>query len=117
MPAGEYGEVVFTTLTREAMPLIRYRTGDAAGSSRSRARAARHCGGWSGCAHGTAAARFCAAAASWTRLRWTSRCFALSPVLDACTGLRHEGDLDVLDVEVLAPGAGARPARGRHCGA
>jgi len=25
---GEYGEVVFTTLTREAMPLIRYRTGD-----------------------------------------------------------------------------------------
>lgn len=26
--AGESGEVVFTTLTREAMPLIRYRTGD-----------------------------------------------------------------------------------------
>lgn len=26
--AGEIGEVVFTTLTREAMPLIRYRTGD-----------------------------------------------------------------------------------------
>ena len=26
--AGEYGEVVFTTLTREGMPLIRYRTGD-----------------------------------------------------------------------------------------
>ena len=25
---GERGEVVFTTLTREAMPLIRYRTGD-----------------------------------------------------------------------------------------
>jgi len=25
---GEYGEVVFTTLTRQAMPLIRYRTGD-----------------------------------------------------------------------------------------
>ncbi|MBN1629335.1 MAG: phenylacetate--CoA ligase family protein, partial [Thermoleophilia bacterium] len=25
---GESGEVVFTTLTREAMPLIRYRTGD-----------------------------------------------------------------------------------------
>jgi len=25
---GEYGEVVITTLTREAMPLIRYRTGD-----------------------------------------------------------------------------------------
>lgn len=28
LPDGEVGEVVFTTLTREAMPLIRYRTGD-----------------------------------------------------------------------------------------
>lgn len=28
LPDGEFGEVVFTTLTREAMPLIRYRTGD-----------------------------------------------------------------------------------------
>jgi phenylacetate-CoA ligase len=28
LPAGEYGEVVFTTLTRRGMPLIRYRTGD-----------------------------------------------------------------------------------------
>lgn len=27
-PDGCYGEIVFTTLTREAMPLIRYRTGD-----------------------------------------------------------------------------------------
>jgi phenylacetate-coenzyme A ligase PaaK-like adenylate-forming protein len=25
---GDYGEIVFTTLTRQAMPLIRYRTGD-----------------------------------------------------------------------------------------
>ncbi len=28
VPEGEMGEVVFTTLTRRAMPLIRYRTGD-----------------------------------------------------------------------------------------
>ena len=28
LPEGEYGEIVFTTLTRRAMPLIRYRTGD-----------------------------------------------------------------------------------------
>jgi phenylacetate-coenzyme A ligase PaaK-like adenylate-forming protein len=28
LPDGQWGEVVFTTLTREAMPLIRYRTGD-----------------------------------------------------------------------------------------
>lgn len=28
LPDGKMGEVVFTTLTREAMPLIRYRTGD-----------------------------------------------------------------------------------------
>jgi phenylacetate-CoA ligase len=31
VPDGENGEVVFTTLTRRAMPLIRYRTGDVAG--------------------------------------------------------------------------------------
>src|SRR5690606_23928917 len=28
LPDGETGEVVFTTLTRTAMPLLRYRTGD-----------------------------------------------------------------------------------------
>jgi len=28
LPDGQYGEVVFTTLTRKGMPLIRYRTGD-----------------------------------------------------------------------------------------
>lgn len=30
VPTGDYGEVVFTTLNREGMPLIRYRTGDIA---------------------------------------------------------------------------------------
>ena len=28
VPDGQFGEIVFTTLTRRAMPLIRYRTGD-----------------------------------------------------------------------------------------
>jgi phenylacetate-CoA ligase len=28
VPAGQYGELVFTTLTKEALPVIRYRTGD-----------------------------------------------------------------------------------------
>jgi phenylacetate-CoA ligase len=28
LPDGEYGEVVFTTLTRKGMPVIRYKTGD-----------------------------------------------------------------------------------------
>ncbi|WHH58652.1 DVU_1553 family AMP-dependent CoA ligase [Petroclostridium sp. X23] len=28
LPDGQWGEVVFTTLTRQAMPLIRYKTGD-----------------------------------------------------------------------------------------
>ena len=28
LPDGEVGELVFTSLTKEAMPLVRYRTGD-----------------------------------------------------------------------------------------
>lgn len=35
LPDGEAGEVVFTTLTRQAMPLIRYRTGDIASFSKN----------------------------------------------------------------------------------
>jgi phenylacetate-coenzyme A ligase PaaK-like adenylate-forming protein len=35
MPDGERGELVFTTLTKEAMPVLRYRTGDIAALDRS----------------------------------------------------------------------------------
>ena len=34
MPEGEVGELVFTTLTKEAMPLLRYRSGDLASVTR-----------------------------------------------------------------------------------
>jgi phenylacetate-CoA ligase len=35
VPAGSFGELVFTTLTREATPVLRYRTGDIASLDRS----------------------------------------------------------------------------------
>ena len=40
LPDGVEGELVFTSLTREAMPLLRYRTGDLASLSRAPVRAA-----------------------------------------------------------------------------
>lgn len=36
VPDGTYGELVFTTLTKEALPLLRYRTGDIASLTRER---------------------------------------------------------------------------------
>ena len=36
VPDGTYGELVFTTLTKEALPLLRYRTGDIASVTRDR---------------------------------------------------------------------------------
>ena len=106
VPGGEYGEVVFTTLTRQAMPLVRYRTGD----------------------HGRFLTGPCLCGASLRRLervraRFGGRItlqaggaidqaavdealFPLPPVLDVRAVLRREGPVDVLDVEVLALGAG-----------
>ena len=107
LPDGEYGEVVFTTLTREAMPLVRYRTGDRG----------RFLGG--PCPCGTplrrlerVRARYCGrarlqAGGSIDQATVDEALFALPPVLDVQAGLRREGRLDVLDVEVLAPRAGA----------
>ncbi|MBA4493406.1 phenylacetate--CoA ligase family protein [Paenactinomyces guangxiensis] len=41
VPDGELGELVFTTLTKEAMPVIRYRTGDLASIHREPCRCGR----------------------------------------------------------------------------
>ncbi|WLD94120.1 phenylacetate--CoA ligase PaaK [Alkalihalobacillus sp. AL-G] len=41
VPDGEYGELVFTSLTKEAFPIIRYRTGDIAAINRSKCQCGR----------------------------------------------------------------------------
>jgi phenylacetate-coenzyme A ligase PaaK-like adenylate-forming protein len=46
VPDGIFGEVVFTTLTRKGMPLVRYRTGDLSVFLQKSVPAARFCGGW-----------------------------------------------------------------------
>lgn len=41
VPDGEYGELVFTSLTKEAFPIIRYRTGDIASITRETCKCGR----------------------------------------------------------------------------
>lgn len=41
VPDGEHGELVFTSLTKEAFPIIRYRTGDLAAISRGKCKCGR----------------------------------------------------------------------------
>src|SRR5699024_1024163 len=41
LPEGEYGELVFTSLTKEAFPVIRYRTGDIAAIDRGTCKCGR----------------------------------------------------------------------------
>ncbi|MFZ3578858.1 phenylacetate--CoA ligase family protein [Virgibacillus sp. DJP39] len=41
VPDGEYGELVFTSLTKEAFPIIRYRTGDLATVTRKKCKCGR----------------------------------------------------------------------------
>jgi len=108
---GENGEVVFSTLTREAMPLVRYRTGD-----RGRFLTGP-------CPCGTVLrrlervrARFCGrvslqAGGTLDLAAVDEPVFALPGVLDARARLTRESAGDVLDVEVLAPGAGVRLQR------
>lgn len=55
VPDGDYGEVVFTTLTREGMPLIRYRTGDVSRFIPAGAPAGHTSNRWSASAGGSTA--------------------------------------------------------------
>ena len=43
LPEGAFGELVFTSLTKQAMPVVRYRTRDFRGFCRGRR---GRCGGW-----------------------------------------------------------------------
>ena len=49
LPEGDEGELVFTSLTKEAFPLIRYRSGDISRLITEPCRCGRHMSGWSGC--------------------------------------------------------------------
>jgi len=110
LPPGHEGEVVFTTLTREAMPLIRYRTGDMGrfvtgpcpcGSSlRLLAGVRGRIGGIAGLAGG----------GSVTLADLDEALFALDDVLDFRARLAAEGEVDVLAVELAREGCGW-PAR------
>jgi phenylacetate-coenzyme A ligase PaaK-like adenylate-forming protein len=107
VPDGAYGEVIFTTLTREAMPLVRYRTGD-------RGRFLTE-----PCPCGTVLRRL-----ERVRARYCGRAslraggmldlsaldeplFALPGVLDVRARLVRAGAVDVLSVEVLQLGEDA----------
>lgn len=107
VPEGEYGEVVFTTLTRRGMPLIRYRTGDLSRFIPEQ------------CACGTALRslepvrqRLSGRAALGTSLTLCQTdlddaLFPFAEVLDVRAELSHQGDGDHLSVLVrTVPGAG-----------
>ncbi len=111
VPDGAYGEIVFTTLSREAMPLIRYRTGDrgrflvepcACGSVLRRLERVR--------------ARFCGrarlqAGGMLDLAAVDEAAFALPQVRDVRAALRREAGRDVLEVEVQGRGGDALRCR------
>ena len=106
LPPGQEGEVVFTTLTREAMPLIRYRTGDvghfAAGpcpcgsSLRLLAGVRGRCDGMATLAGGE----------SLMLADLDEALFALDDVVDFRARLAADGGDDVLVVELASEGGG-----------
>ena len=122
LPPGAEGEVVFTTLTREAMPLIRYRTGDIGrflagpcpcGSSLRLLAAVR--GRFDGVAVLAGGERLCLADID-------EALFALDGVVDVRARLLAGGEGEVLEVELAleaaaGPEAAARAARPAGSGA
>ena len=53
LPRGEQGELVLTSLTKEALPLLRYRTGDISAIIDEPCACGRTRAGWRACADGT----------------------------------------------------------------
>jgi phenylacetate-coenzyme A ligase PaaK-like adenylate-forming protein len=107
LPPGGEGEVVFTTLTREAMPLIRYRTGDIGrflagpcpcGSSLRLLAGVR--GRFDGVAALAGGERLCLADLD-------EALFALDGVVDVRARLLMDGGGEVLEVELALEGGGA----------
>ena len=106
LPPGGEGEVVFTTLTREAMPLIRYRTGDIGrflarpcpcGSSLRLLAAVR--GRFDGVAVLAGGERLCLADLD-------EALFALDGVVDVRARLLMDAAGEVLEVELALEGGG-----------
>lgn len=104
LPDGEYGEVVFTTLTRDGMPLIRYRTGDVSrflpdrcpcGTClKSLERITHRLNGLIPVAEGIL-----------TMADLDEAVFSVDGVLDFSAKLAHDGEQDILTLSVEAPAA------------
>lgn len=101
LPEGETGEVVVTTLGRQAMPLVRYRTGDLATLITQP------------CVCGGVTARLCAIQGrriacrlaggfSVTSQDFDDALFALDGLLDYRATLGHSNGCDLLGIEFLA---------------
>ena len=100
LPDGAEGEVVVTTLNRQAMPLIRYRTGDTARLTRTVCR----CGGATARIYGIRGRRNLVRLDGGTLDSQTldDALFALEGVLDYRAMLLGADGGDTLDIEMLA---------------
>ena len=100
LPDGAEGEVVVTTLNRQAMPLIRYRTGDTARLTRTVCR----CGGATARIYGIRGRRNLVRLDGGTLDSQTldDALFTLEGVLDYRAMLLGADGGDTLDIEMLA---------------